>query len=364
MYLLSYLIKIFSFLTWKLSGGKRRKTKGIVHIVEGADWVIKRIGGYISRGARIRNLDFRIDTSPKFFVNWLIHFGSLHTFAGSIDNFVHSFNRIIVTIFHGNFGISAEMDNSINKLIDSVDRVNRIIAANSIMRNRLISWGIPEEKIAFIPIGVEAKLFVPFPEDKRKKLRNSFGIPEDAICIGSFQKDGNGWNEGLEPKLLKGPDIFIAVVKRLSQRLKIHCLLTGPARGYIKKNLDIAGIPYTYRFVNNYAKMPDFYNCLDLYLVSSREEGGPEAIMESMASGVPLVSTSVGMAPDLIRHGENGFLAGVDDIDSLVRCVEEIIHDNDLKNVLIKNGLETVKDYDWDIIAGKYVSLYKEVLSE
>lgn len=357
-------MKVFYFFACKFTGAKFKKTRRIVHIVEGADWVIKRIGGYIARGVCVAGLDFISDVSSRFYVNSLIHFGSLHVFSGNIDNFTHPSNKLIVTIFHGNWGISPEMDKSINKLIASAGRISRVVVPNAIMKYRLISWGIPEEKIAFIPIGVELKCFMPFSPDKKKALRNRFGIPADAICIGSFQKDGVGWGEGLEPKLIKGPDIFIKAVRLLSEKIKIYCLLTGPARGYIKKNLSISGIPYTYRFVEDYSEMADFYNCLDLYLVTSREEGGPEAIMESMATGVPLVSTCVGMAPDLIRNKENGLLVGVDDIEGLAKSAKAIIGNNDLRSSLIKNGLETVKNYDWDIIAEKYALIYKKVLAE
>lgn len=357
-------MKLFYFFACKLTGTKLKKTRRIVHIVEGAEWVIKRIGGYIARGACVAGMDFILDVSSRFYVNSLIHFGSLHVFSGNIDNFTHPSNKLIVTIFHGNWGISPEMDKSLNKLITSSGRISRIVVPNVIMKRRLISWGIPEEKIAFIPIGVELKCFMPFSSEKKKTLRSRFGIPADAICIGSFQKDGVGWGEGLEPKLIKGPDIFIKAVRLLSEKMKIYCLLTGPARGYIKKNLNLSGIPYTYLYAENYSEMADFYNCLDLYLVTSREEGGPEAIMESMATGVPLVSTCVGMAPDLIRNKENGLLVGVDDAESIAEGAKAIMCNADLRSTLIQNGLETVKNYDWDIIADKYALVYQEVLTK
>ena len=42
-----------------------------------------------------------------------------------------------------------------------------------------------------------------------KKDKHNLGIPEDYTVIGSFQKDGKGWGEGLKPKLIKGPDILL-----------------------------------------------------------------------------------------------------------------------------------------------------------
>ena len=49
-------------------------------------------------------------------------------------------------------------------------------------------------------------------------LRKKFNIPQSAFVIGSFQKDGNGWGEGNEMKLIKGPDILINVLKFYHQK--------------------------------------------------------------------------------------------------------------------------------------------------
>ena len=48
-------------------------------------------------------------------------------------------------------------------------------------------------------------------------IRNLLGIPRNSILIGSFQKDGVGWKEGIKPKLIKGPDIFVKVLDKLNQ---------------------------------------------------------------------------------------------------------------------------------------------------
>ena len=59
------------------------------------------------------------------------------------------------------------------------------------------------------------------------------------------------------------------------------------------------------------------YEAIDLCIVASRDEGGPRAVLESMAIGVPLVTTRVGQAADLVRHEENGWLVEVEDVDAI-----------------------------------------------
>jgi len=78
-----------------------------------------------------------------------------------------------------------------------------------------------------------------------------------------------------------------------------------------------------------------YFQLCDMYIISSREEGGPKAVLESMACGVPLISTKVGMAPDIINHGKDGFLCDVEDKDSLFKYCELLINDEQIKNKII-----------------------------
>jgi glycosyltransferase involved in cell wall biosynthesis len=168
------------------------------------------------------------------------------------------------------------------KISESLPNVRRIVTSCSIAKERLQRWGVPEEKIAMIPLEVDLSIFHPGTETDRRNTRASLSIDDDAICIGYFQKDGVGWGEGLEPKLIKGPDIFLFAIAKLADHHKIFVLLTGPARGYVKKGLYELGVSYHHTFFENYFDVVHYYRCLDMYLVTSRDEGGPKAILDSI----------------------------------------------------------------------------------
>jgi glycosyltransferase involved in cell wall biosynthesis len=263
-----------------------------------------------------------------------------------------------VTWFHISPG-----DRRIGFITQAVKCVDLWHTACSITRNKLIKFGVPEEKITVIPLGVNLSAFgVPTPQQK-ENIRSKLGIPKEKIVVGSFQKDGNGWGEGLEPKLIKGPDVFCDVVEKLSRRYDLFVVLTGPARGYVKQRLESSGIPYSHHFLNDPDEIADYYKALDLYIATGRHEGGPKSLVESLASGVPLVSTKAGMAPDVITDGENGFLCDVDDVDQIVRKSMMILEDKQKREKIIANGLITARRYDWSVIARQYENcLYHRLL--
>ena len=100
-----------------------------------------------------------------------------------------------------------------------------------------------------------------------------------------------------------------------------------------------------------------------MYIVASRAEGGPKAILESMACGVPIISTNVGMAPDIIVNGKNGFINKIEDEVGIVANALRIYNDKFLTKEFIENGIKTARKFDWKIIANKYYQkIYKTLI--
>jgi glycosyltransferase involved in cell wall biosynthesis len=341
-----------------------RQKKHVFYISDGADWIIGRIGSSIYKGIDKKIFTFSSVFTARYIRESLVHFGSLWGFYQASQSSSDPTNHIVVNVYHGDYGIDKSMDLALDMVVQQSAKLSRIIVSTSIMQQRLQTWGIPSDKITRIPIGVDIGIFRMRTEEQKKYMRKTLGIPDDAIVIGSFQKDGCGWGDGDEPKLIKGPDVFVDVVTKLRENYKIHCLLTGPARGYVKKRLKNTGVPFTHQFVMKFDELQKWYACCDLYLVTSREEGGPAAILESMASGVPVVSTKVGMAVDLITDGKNGRLCAINDKDDLMKKTAELLGNSRMYKDCIEAGRLTAIDNRWEIIAGKYEELYNKILNE
>ena len=87
--------------------------------------------------------------------------------------------------------------------------------------------------------------------------------------------------------------------------------------------------------------------------------------MESMASGIPLVTTKVGMAPDMVLDGFNAFMAPVDNVEELVSKIETLINSPQLRSKFVESGFVTVQKYDWSVIATSYKNdLYAGLIND
>lgn len=155
-------------------------------------------------------------------------------------------------------------------------------------------------------------------------LRQQIGIPDAAFLVGSFQRDTEG-RDLVSPKLEKGPDIFCDTVIELHQdNPDVTVMLAGWRRQYVMKRLTEAGVPYFYEELPSFQRLNELYNMLDLYVVGSRYEGGPQAIVECAAIGVPIVSRDVGVASEILNPSSVS--------DDLIRASKSLRYNDDAQS--------------------------------
>lgn len=332
-------------------------TKSIYYVSDEANWAFDWVTRYLATGLRERlGLHVHVTHDPWTLRGQTIHFVDRYAYLNGPFRSLHPSNHVFVTWLHGDpTDPNPNIQHFFAVLPEAAGYVQKIVVACRISKQVLVELGIPEIKITTIPLGVDLGRFSPPSETSRLSTRVSLGIPKDVICIGSFQKDGAGWAEGFEPKLIKGPDVFLEVIANLSTHYNnLLVLLTGPARGYVKRGLERLGVSYIHHFLSDYHDIARYYQALDLYMITSRCEGGPLTLLESWATGVPVISTRVGMPADLMRHGENGMLAEVEDVRGLTSHAMELIEDAALRDRCRLHALEDVRQYDWPLIAERY----------
>tara|TARA_B100000963_G_C22632957_1_gene675956 strand:+ start:202 stop:1227 length:1026 start_codon:yes stop_codon:yes gene_type:complete len=268
-------------------------------------------------------------------------------------------NKIGISYFHVD-DKQKKKNNSILKILKTNDLVKAIQVTNDSIKNYLIKKGINKNKIFKIPIGIDLRKFH-FSTIKEKIENKKKKNLKDFMVVGSFQKDGIGWGDGMLPKRIKGPDIFVKIIKKISKKQKVHVILTGPARGYVKKKLTEAKISFSHYFFNNYKDVIKLYSLIDIYIVSSRVEGGPRSILESMASGVVIFSTKVGQAEEIIKNNINGYLYDTKNIDSIANKAIKIFKDSSKREKILKKAKKTVVNFSYAKTRKKWFNFFNKI---
>ncbi|HEX4747002.1 MAG TPA: glycosyltransferase [Gaiellaceae bacterium] len=224
-------------------------------------------------------------------------------------------HRLGTAYLHGRPGTPGypEFDRAFETLRANPHRFSAIQVTHAEMRDLVLEAGVPRDVVHLIPIGIDIENFPLVTPERRAAARTALHLPADVFVVGSFQKDGVGWGEGLEPKLIKGPDVLVGALELVRAHApELQVLLTGPARGYVRRELERLDIPYRHVVAESRAELARAYHALDVYVVASRQEGGPKAVLESMATGIPLVTTRVGQAQELPSGGANVRLVDID----------------------------------------------------
>lgn len=333
-----------------------------MYIVEPNEWAIRAVGRSVVEQLTNQNLLSAAVTSSSWGLHRkLIHFGSLHTILKNGQlRALSTTNQHVLSVFH-----LLPKRSTATWLPALAKHLGVLHTASQLTRAALIAHGVPEHFIRIIPLGVDLTVFKPTTPETKVTLRRQLNIPPEALVIGSFQKDGVGWGEGLQPKLEKGPDIFVATAAAVAKQHSVHVLLVGPARGYVKRALQQCGIAVTsVGHLGSAQAVAAHYAVLDAYLIASRVEGGPLMLLEAWAAGVPVVSTRVGMVPDVAVDGKTALLADVEDVPRLTQHLSRLLTNRGQGHSLVTAARQEVQQYDWATISRRYWSeLYQPLLT-
>lgn len=295
------------------------------------DWICDRL---VSEW-RMSNSDIDVNSPTQADIVWLL--------AGwcwrHIDHRILANKKVICTIHH----IVPDKFYNSNKHIEFSIRdqlVDAYHVPNDTTGNMIRQ--LTTKPIHVIPYWCNDKLWFPQNKEKaRKELR--LGLTD--FIIGSFQRDTEGGT--LHPKLEKGPDIFCDYITRVSKIRDVHVLLGGWRRGYVIERLKEQKIRYTLLEKSSENMLRAMYNSCDLYVVSSRFEGGPQAVIECAAMNIPIISNNVGIASKVLHED----------------CIVDISKTQkiDISSGAIDYNLRKVKELFIDVHKLRYRKMIEEV---
>lgn len=185
---------------------------------------------------------------------------------------------------------------------------------------------VPPSQVTVIPNGIDLETAV-----NDFDLRANLGIEATTAVVGSVSR------------LLaqKAPEVFVRACALAGRRLPhVQFVLvgSGPLQGQVDAEIMSAGLGGKMRrvaaFINPAASMGAF----DLFVSSSRFEGGPYAPLEAMRAGVPVLLTDVVGNHDVVIHRQSGLLVPADDPASMAAAIVEVMSDPDLRSRLAANG--------------------------
>ncbi len=245
----------------------------------------------------------------------------------------------------------------IYKLIDKfiLKSYCKIIVVSKVLEDELICSGFNKQQICYIPNGVDVDACR--SSMCRDTARSMLSLDSDAFIIGCV---ASLTYEKAHEYLIEA---VFSLVKEFP-KLKVVLIGDGDRRTFLEK-IAIEFNVSEYIFFTGYrSDIRKLYSAFDLFVLVSRTEGLPMALLEAMASGIPVIASAVGAIPDLIGNNERGLLIEPCNVDDIIKAVRFLITDFVKKDQLAFQAQTLIRDsYSSTHMTRSYEFLYEASFS-
>lgn len=268
---------------------------------------------------------------------------------------------VVVHTYHGHVlrGYFSPAKTAVYRAIERglARRTDRLLAVTARVRDELIALGVGEAaQYRTVPLGFDlAPLLV--AERRRGELRAELGLG-DAPLVGIVAR--------LVP--IKAHEVFLSAAARVRQQVPSARFLIvgdGELRASLEQQTAALGLTGVVSFLGWRADIDRLYADIDVVALTSRNEGSPVALIEAMASGVPVVSTDVGGVADVVEHGVSGLLAPMDDAAGVADHILTLLADAGMRHAMGQQGRAKVAvTYDARRLVSDIETLYDDLIRE
>ena len=259
----------------------------------------------------------------------------------------------IVTNHGKRVGMKLKVYNWLN--IFFMKKAAKIVAVSQVLADEMIKQGISSTKIVVIDNGVDLQRFTDLRENN--DLRKSFGLNGKNKIIGTV---GSMTEE-------KGHMYLIEAARQVIEKCpECRFLFVGDdgQRQLLEEKTANLGLTGKVIFTGSRKDVPEILSMLDVFVLPSLKEGLPMALLEAMASKVPVIATSVGAIPKVIEDGINGILIPSKNSDAIAKAINIMLADGNSAKEMALKGFEKVRDqFSSEIMFKKYMNVYQELLS-
>ncbi|HEX9862332.1 MAG TPA: glycosyltransferase family 4 protein [Candidatus Bathyarchaeia archaeon] len=217
-------------------------------------------------------------------------------------------------------------------------------------------YHVDKAKVRIVPNGVDPEKFKPVGD--RAAVKRQFGLDDKPVVlfVGSLIP-----RKGL-------PFLVEAAKKTVKQQADTKFVIVGdgPLKNQLMSSLDKANLSGNFAFLSGLTEdaLAAVYNCADVLVLPSIQEGQGIVLLEAQATAKPVVAFNVGGVNETVLNGETGLLVNRGNSGELADALLKLLSDESLREKMGANGRRFVMDnFTWDVCAESMLAVYREALS-
>ncbi|MDP4115225.1 MAG: N-acetyl-alpha-D-glucosaminyl L-malate synthase BshA [Bacteroidota bacterium] len=258
----------------------------------------------------------------------------------------------VITTLHGTDITLVGLEPSFLPLVKfSIEKSDGVTAVSRFLKEKtIINYNI-EKEIEVIPNFVDTNVYKPENADLLKQTIAPNG-EKILIHTSNFRQ-------------VKRVSDTIRILEKVIKEVPAKLLLIGdgPDRSECERLSRELGVYESVKFLGKQDALVELLNAADVFLIPSQSESFGLAALEAMSCGIPVVSSSVGGLPELIRHNESGFIAEIGDIDRMSKYVVELLTNDKRHSMFSQSARNRVlANFDKNIVVPWYERYYEKVL--
>ena len=248
--------------------------------------------------------------------------------------------------------LRARMYNQLDRW--SLPAARKVLTVSTKFRNELIAKGVPAARIEIVQNSIRPDWGGRECGAGRAELRREAGIGEDRrviLAVGRLSRE-------------KDHVTLLAAMAGLEPRLSSHLVIVGdgPERGRIEGEIARLGLTGSVTLMGQQDSTERFYAMADIAVLPSVTEGSSNALLEAMATGVPVVATAVGGTPEIVTNEESALLVQPGNAAEMGAAISRLATDGELGKRLAEGSRRLIRErHTPDARARRLCGIYKEL---
>jgi N-acetyl-alpha-D-glucosaminyl L-malate synthase BshA len=262
-------------------------------------------------------------------------------------------NLKVTTTLHGTDITLVGLEPSFLPLVKfSIEESDGVTAVSRFLKEKTLTNYNNNKEIEVIPNFVDTQLYKPMQDDCIRKRLAAEG-EKILVHTSNFRQ---------VKRVTDVIKIFDIVQKEIPSKLLL--IGDGPDRSECERLTRQLDLNDKVKFLGKQEGLVEILSCSDLFLIPSQSESFGLAALEAMACGVPVISSSVGGLPELVKHNESGFIAEIGDVERMAKYAIDLLTNAKKYEIFSKNSRErAVSLFDISKVVPLYEEHYKRILA-